>query len=705
VDLGAIVGSYRDYLPDRRTYREFLRERHPFTPAPVEVPLYHVDQPEADDLVDIRAEVDAFAYLIASRTLRPPLAVGLFGDWGSGKSFFLRSLQHRIDALVNDPAARDRPSRELPFYRHIAQVEFNAWQYVEGDLWASLVEHLFRNLCTSADDSPDLLAKRQRHWIEQLEETDEQREQLQRQHDQLEKQRRVAAAEVDRRQRERELRLEELERQRREHPLAGLKPSATARELARQAGLEAVSEEAEQLHGDLTQLRDTLRRANPALAPLRAGGWRFAVAVAALVMVPVLISAALDRLGAVSNAVASIAAFLASAAAYVRWGARLLSKSLDKIAAARERLEKEGAEQQEKLDTDVAKAREQLEQAEQDLQRSIDEERKLDARVAELEVTLAETTPASVLTEFLTERTGSDDYRRHLGVPALIRRDLERLSKAIEHLNRATEPGDAELQVNRIVLYIDDLDRCPEERVIEVLQAVHLLLAFPLFVVVVAVDARWLVGSLKTRYGDLLRGGATPDDYLEKIFQVPFWVEPLGADVRQRMARGLLAPSLATAPVASPTEPEAEQMDDGIDVVDHRFYELVEELSRTEGSDPSWLEAAHLTVSEDELSLIDEVAPLLGATPRSVKRFVNVYQLVKSMGRHRGWTADDAAPDVILLLAITTGLPDLARELLTAIKRHPDEPLPNAVAKLETTAQHERLTAWLGDLDPRSHCA
>ena len=48
--------------------------------------------------------------------------------------------------------------------------------------------------------------------------------------------------------------------------------------------------------------------------------------------------------------------------------------------------------------------------------------------------------------------------------------------------------------IERIVLYIDDLDRCPPERVVEVLQAVHLLLAFELFVVVVAVDAR--AGSL-----------------------------------------------------------------------------------------------------------------------------------------------------------------------------------------------------------------
>ena len=59
--------------------------------------------------------------------------------------------------------------------------------------------------------------------------------------------------------------------------------------------------------------------------------------------------------------------------------------------------------------------------------------------------------------------------------------------------NRALSP------IERIILYIDDLDRCPPKRVVEVLEAVHLLLAFDLFVVVVAVDARWLERSRTNR--------------------------------------------------------------------------------------------------------------------------------------------------------------------------------------------------------------
>ena len=68
--------------------------------------------------------------------------------------------------------------------------------------------------------------------------------------------------------------------------------------------------------------------------------------------------------------------------------------------------------------------------------------------------------------------------------------------------------------VDRIILYIDDLDRCPEANVVEVLQAVHLLLAFPLFVVVVGVDSRWLLHSLQSRMTQFQGKGAPGDNEL-----------------------------------------------------------------------------------------------------------------------------------------------------------------------------------------------
>ena len=43
---------------------------------------------------------------------------------------------------------------------------------------------------------------------------------------------------------------------------------------------------------------------------------------------------------------------------------------------------------------------------------------------------------------------------------------------------------------------------------------------------------------------DSLSGGATPLDYLEKIFQIPFWLSPMPVTARKNMVKGLLEQSL-----------------------------------------------------------------------------------------------------------------------------------------------------------------
>ena len=150
---------------------------------------------------------------------------------------------------------------------------------------------------------------------------------------------------------------------------------------------------------------------------------------------------------------------------------------------------------------------------------------KNDHKILELRAELEAIDRLTGTHDWLEERARSSDYISHFGVISVLRGDLE----ALVEKQRRDSPD------RRIILYIDDLDRCPPGRVVEVLQAVHLLLAFPLFVAVVGVDPRWLLRSLEQHYlqiqsmpgrapsesADLL-SETTPHDYLEKIFQIPF---------------------------------------------------------------------------------------------------------------------------------------------------------------------------------------
>jgi len=106
------------------------------------------------------------------------------------------------------------------------------------------------------------------------------------------------------------------------------------------------------------------------------------------------------------------------------------------------------------------------------------------------------------LYRFIEERAASSDYQRYVGLIGLIRRDFQELARLMKRAQAERDAGeqltDPNLpRIDRIILYIDDLDRCSANRVVEVLQAVHLLLAFPLFAVVVGVDSRWLLRSLQ----------------------------------------------------------------------------------------------------------------------------------------------------------------------------------------------------------------
>ncbi len=179
--------------------------------------------------------------------------------------------------------------------------------------------------------------------------------------------------------------------------------------------------------------------------------------------------------------------------------------------------------------------------------------------------------PSTLLRYFLFESEETRAYEQHLGLVSRVRRAFETLNE----LMREKTDDDAPDRIDRIVLYIDDLDRCRDEQVVQVLEAVHLLLAFDLFVVVVGVDVRWLKGSLGRFYksqlaendGDKSDGQASVDEYLGKIFQIPFWLRPLsfGGDGAEGSYEKLLANVLgsrAQPDVRRPPPPDPEPGDE-----------------------------------------------------------------------------------------------------------------------------------------------
>jgi hypothetical protein len=308
----------------------------------------------------------------------------------------------------------------------------------------------------------------------------------------------------------------------------------------------------------------------------------------------------------------------------------------------------------------------------------------------------------------------SDDYRDRLGVVSAIQRDFEQLARLLPEGKFNGLP-----KIDRIILYIDDLDRCSAEQVVQVLQAVHLLLAFPLFVVVVGVDLRWLMRSLRVHHaalaaadattvdqrGDELAGlAATPQAYLEKIFQIPFRLRPMDSAGSAK----LLADLLPVTPPPGPGEPEpgeaapepAGTADGGhpaapatradeptasaapaasitpepsspvADVTTQTGTAREPDATATELDLPP----RSMRLEPRELEFLQQLVPLI-PTPRAVKRLANEYRLVRATipDSQLATFLDDQYPVVMFLLALLVGRPQVAERLLAAL-RQPVEP-------------------------------
>jgi hypothetical protein len=86
----------------------------------------------------------------------------------------------------------------------------------------------------------------------------------------------------------------------------------------------------------------------------------------------------------------------------------------------------------------------------------------------------------------------------------------------------------------RLIVFVDDLDRCLPEKTIEVLEAIKLFLDVPGCIFLLGIDHEAVQEAVQTRYEGEVKGR----QYLEKIIQLPFLLPPIDpADMRDFVER------------------------------------------------------------------------------------------------------------------------------------------------------------------------
>jgi hypothetical protein len=668
--------------------------------------------PWAHDQLGFWRDVRAFASVIASVDLTPPMSIGIFGDWGSGKSFFMRQLEQKIKALAG---------KDKAYCSHIVPVWFNAWHYVDQNLWATLVTEIFDKLYAHIRDDKQEDAAALLRVIE-VELSKQQGLHTEAKAD-------LAKAEADRGAAEGELKTLRQRRKEKENSLSTQlndvatlvidhpEVKAKLHEVERDLGLPALESSYEAFGAQVEQMQSLGTRTVAILtAAFREPGWIRRIGFLLVVVgLPAIIAVVLDKYMSASDlrtpaqVIAGAVAFLVSATVWLRAvyiaGSAVVSKAeitFAQLTAIRERRaarqEAENIGEIEVLRQREAAARQKLQDAE--------------SKIQELRQEAQELQPGRRLQRFIEHRFMTGDYRQHLGLISLIRRDLETLSRLLRERQ--------DLPVDRIVLFIDDLDRCPPDRVCDVLEAIHLILAFELFVVIVGVDVRWVTRALEKRYAGLLTTGhrkedlASPDDYLEKIFQVPFWINPLevmgsqelvtkmlekypgsaalvhtkspAADARQGETKTAAADASGDPRVEaiSPKAPEVTASPKGSPAANLPAEQvatpkLPEPLPSGTVAPPSLAEdekSAPIILTEGECKYILELSEFGGSSPRRLKRFINLYRILKatvSESEEKEFLASSGEKGdyklALVLLALLTGSPSLSSQLLRKLQQ------------------------------------
>ena len=136
----------------------------------------------------------------------------------------------------------------------------------------------------------------------------------------------------------------------------------------------------------------------------------------------------------------------------------------------------------------------------------------------------------------------------------------------------------------RLVVFIDDLDRCVPEKAIDILEAIKLFLNVPQTVFLIGTDKKVIENGILQKYGEKSAGWGK--NYLDKIIQVPFTLPPLSKK----------------------------------EIIEHFI--------------------THLDISSDIKGFASIVAEV-GDNPRTIKRLLNNFELQRILTKNRGIMIED----------------------------------------------------------------
>lgn len=221
--------------------------------------------------------------------------------------------------------------------------------------------------------------------------------------------------------------------------------------------------------------------------------------------------------------------------------------------------------------------------------------------------------------------------------------------------------------VERVVVLVDDLDRCLPDAVTATLEAIKLFLSTEKMVFVLAADQDMVRDAISVSLDGARRGDIFAKRYLEKIVQLPIALPRLSAtDAEAYIGLLIAGRSMQDADLRALAAHVRTRRNAHQSPLLHDFEELA-------------VKPAH-----DDLALANQLAEGLSAdrrsNPRQIKRFLNAFGVRESIARARGVTVP---PGVMIKMLL---LEELHRTSFNTLAAAPAQERKAMVARWETWA-------------------
>jgi hypothetical protein len=621
------------------------------------------DADSGADYLDISKDVNAFAKVMSAKSFSPPLAIALLGKWGSGKSFFMRKLKERIQTL-------SKSENHGVYCNGVAHVHFNAWSYMDSNLWAGIITKIFEGLQEYITN--DTLASLNKKEIEKaltkkLNIAHEEIIDLEHQKENIDNKIKILEFQKDYAELTLKNKIDEIKNRSIKTVLDNLDETFEISEkvssaLANNNSFNRSTEKfgeiiPKEYWKDPTELYKKVKSKYTYVKTFFKGAnWKMSLTWFCIILIFV-ISMKTIVFFLVSFFDKTDFTFPTKAWYFITLGGTFIYRNYKTFKHLQPLIStfwkiKEDYELQKKdaifkVNQEEKALKFEIENFKTEIQTINEQINQAKQSKLEIEYRLENTLTTEALFNFIEKRSLSEDYKKHLGIVSVIRKDFEILSELFsghqDELNNSEESEKFQEQfdkpLERIILYIDDLDRCSDDRVVQVLEAVNLLMAYPLFVVVVGVDPRWVKNALTKKYKlqftneSDLNGSESiePSAYLEKIFQVPFKLKSASNESVKHMLK-----TLAESQPKIQVEKENFLFEEEGELADH-FDDIVEELSEDGKPQVQIVQKVikkeiieSLKFSNKEIELLQSMSDILGTNPRALKRFVNIYRVIKA---------------------------------------------------------------------------